>query len=197
MARRRRKGRSPYKPKQPKVVKPGSRREVAEGLKLAAAFLLFKRGYSCAFELGISAWGSHRADVIGNKISGHIIMVEVKSSVEDFRKDCKWPQYMRARVADKFYFIFTEETWEKLKARPELFRRIGKTPGVILLDGKTGYAYIKKHAATIEVPVENRVAMLARLAWRNGDLSKRIKRQRERVFVQSLQDELINGSSSC
>jgi hypothetical protein len=87
MGRRRRRGRGVYKPKKQPIIKPGSRKEVADGLKLAAAFLLFRRGYAVAFELGISAWGSRRADVIGNKINGHMIMVEVKSSVEDFRKD--------------------------------------------------------------------------------------------------------------
>jgi hypothetical protein len=181
--RRRRRGRGVYKPKEPRTIKPGSRKEVADGLKLAAAFFLFKRGYAVAFELGIASWGSRRADVIGNKINGHMIMVEVKSSLEDFRKDCKWPEYMRSRVVDKFYFIFTEETWQKIQARPELAKRIGKTPGVLILDSKTGYAYVKKHAASIDIPTENRVTMLARLAWRNGDLSKRVQRQRERVFV--------------
>jgi hypothetical protein len=56
---------------------------------------------------------------------------------------------------------------------------------VILLDAKTGYAFVKKPASTIDIPIENRVSMLARLAWRNGDLSKRMQRQRERVFVQT------------
>jgi hypothetical protein len=181
--KRRRSGRGVYKPKTI-AVKPGSRREVAEGLKLSAAFFLFRRGYACAFELAISAWGGRRADVIGNKVSGHIIMVEVKSSVEDFKADRKWPTYLRSRVADKFYFIFTESVWDKIQAKPELAKRIQKTPGVLLLDEKTGYAYVKKHAATIEVPVENRVSMLARLAWRNGELSKRTQRQRDRIFVE-------------
>jgi hypothetical protein len=185
MARRRRRGRGVYKPKPTPTIKPGSRKEVADGLKLAAAFFLFKRGFACTFELGISAWGSRRADVIGNKISGKIVMVEVKSSIEDFRNDSKWPEYMRARVVDQFYFIFTQDTWDKIEARPELRARIGKTPGVILLDAKTGYAFVKKPASTIDIPIENRVSMLARLAWRNGDLSKRMQRQRERVFVQT------------
>lgn len=183
MARRKRRGRGVYKPKTPRTVKPGSRREVAEGLKLAAAFLFFKKGYSCAFEVAISAWGARRADVIGNRIRGNLVMVEVKSSVEDFRTDKKWPEYMRSRMVDQFYFIFTEDVWAKIQARPDLAKRIQRTPGVILLDPKTGYAYVKKRAAMIEVPPENRIAMLARLAWRNGDLSKRTKRQRDRVFL--------------
>lgn len=185
MARRRRRGRGVYQPKSISV-KPGSRREVADGLKLAAAFLLFSKGYSCAFEVAISAWGARRADVIGNRIRGNIVLVEVKSSVEDFRNDRKWPTYMRSRVADQFYFIFTEEVWAKIQTRPDLAARIQKTPGVMLLDPKTGYAYIKKKARMIDVPTENRVSMLARLAWRNGDLSKRMQRQRERVFVKDL-----------
>jgi hypothetical protein len=185
MARRKRRGRGVYKPKTV-TPKPGSRKEVAEGLKLAAAFFLFKRGFSCTFELGIAAWGKHRADVIGNRISGKLVMVEVKSSVEDFRNDHKWPKYMRSRVVDQFYFIFTEETWDKIQARPSLAARIGKTPGVLLLDPQTGYAYVKKGAATIDIPIEHRVNTLARLSWRNGDLSKRVQRQRERVFVKEV-----------
>lgn len=196
MSRRRRRGRGVYKPKSTPV-KPGSRREVAEGLKLAAAFFLFRKGYSCAFEVAISAWGKRRADVIGNRINGNIVIVEVKSSLEDFKSDHKWPEYMRARVSDQFYFIFTEEVWAKIQERPDLAKRIQKTPGVILLDPKTGYAYVKKRASLIEVPVANRVGMLARLAWRNGDLSKRVKRQRDRVFVKELTlHEKAYGSTS-
>lgn len=168
-----------------------SRKEIADGLKEAAAFLFFRQGYSCTFEIGIAAWGSRRADVIANKINGHLVMIEVKSSVEDFKRDTKWPEYMRARVVDKFFFIFTEEVWGKIQANPELAKRIGKTPGVLLLSPHTGYAYVKKRPMTIDIPVENRITMLARLAWRKGDLSKSTQRRRKRIFLK-LNTNLVN-----
>jgi len=43
-----------------------------------------------------------RADVVGLSASGDICIVEVKSSVEDFRVDHKWPEYRD--FSDTLYF---------------------------------------------------------------------------------------------
>lgn len=43
-----------------------------------------------------------RADVIGVDGAGHITIVEIKSSVADFRADQKWPDYVA--FCDRFYF---------------------------------------------------------------------------------------------
>ena len=43
-----------------------------------------------------------RADVVGLGRSGEIVIVEVKSSLADFRSDTKWQEY--ADHCDRFYF---------------------------------------------------------------------------------------------
>jgi hypothetical protein len=43
-----------------------------------------------------------RADLVGIDAKGRIILIEIKSSVEDFRVDQKWPQYRD--YCDRFYF---------------------------------------------------------------------------------------------
>jgi hypothetical protein len=190
MARFRRK-----RSKKPRIFKPSfasKRKNVAEGLKQAVGFYLLHKGYSCTYELGISAWGKHRADVIGCRLKGQLVMVEVKSSVADFRADHKWPEYVRSKVVDQFYFAFTEDTWNKIQAREDLRTRIRRVPGVLLLSETTGYVYVKKRAALIEIPESNRVAMLARLAWRQGELSKRTTARRQRVYVSN--DPSVNDS---
>jgi len=45
---------------------------------------------------------SRRADVCGLGQKGEIVIVEVKSSVADFRSDQKWPEYLP--YCDRFYF---------------------------------------------------------------------------------------------
>jgi hypothetical protein len=43
-----------------------------------------------------------RADVAGIAASGEIWIVEIKSSVEDFRTDGKWPEYRE--FCDRLFF---------------------------------------------------------------------------------------------
>lgn len=43
-----------------------------------------------------------RADLIGLDRKGNVIIIEIKSSVEDFRVDQKWPEYRQ--YCDQFYF---------------------------------------------------------------------------------------------
>ncbi len=62
-------------------------REVCRG----AGRLLRAHGYACLNELPLP--NGRRADVIGLSRGGDIWIVEVKSGVEDFRVDNKWPEY--------------------------------------------------------------------------------------------------------
>lgn len=47
-----------------------------------------------------------RADMIGLGETGEIWIVEIKSSVEDFRSDSKWRDYLE--FCDRFYFAIPE-----------------------------------------------------------------------------------------
>ena len=157
------------------------RAETAMALKKACAFMFFKYGYSMTFELGLKSWGKRRADVIGNKVSGDLVLIEVKSSVADFRADDKWTEYLE--FADRVYLAFTKETARKICANPELKERVPKRVGVLVL-GDDGYMKIAKKARRVTVEPDTRISILARLAWRAGELSKRTQRQRERVFIE-------------
>lgn len=151
------------------------RSEIAAALKKAAAFYLFRNGFSVTFELGVMPWGSRRADVVANKVSGKIVILEVKSSLADFRGDKKWKSYLD--YCDKFLFCTTEEVYAKIKDE------LPPEAGVICLSPETGYAYMARRCPILELTDENRISVLARLAYRNGELSKRTQRARERVFL--------------
>jgi len=49
---------------------------------------------------------NRRADVMGLDQAGRFTIVEVKSSVADFRSDAKWPEYLP--WCDRFYFAVPE-----------------------------------------------------------------------------------------
>ncbi len=51
--------------------------------------------------------GGRRADIVAIDGKGRLTIVEVKSSVADFRTDSKWPEYRE--YCDLFYFAVTAE----------------------------------------------------------------------------------------
>ena len=77
-----------------------------------------------------------RVDVIGVDDQGRITIVEIKTSVADFRSDGKWPEYLD--FCDYFYF-----------AVPEDFPRE-------LLPGECGLMVADAYEALILVPSEAR-----------------------------------------
>ncbi len=77
-----------------------------------------------------------RVDVIGVDDEGRITIVEIKTSVADFRSDGKWPEYLD--FCDYFYF-----------AVPEDFPRE-------LLPGECGLMVADAYEALILVPAEAR-----------------------------------------
>ncbi|NOZ33351.1 MAG: MmcB family DNA repair protein, partial [Alphaproteobacteria bacterium] len=63
--------------------------------------LLRARFDMCCFaEVGLAS--GRRADIVGVGPGGEIWIVEIKSSLEDFRIDRKWPEYKE--FCDRFYF---------------------------------------------------------------------------------------------
>lgn len=61
---------------------------------------LYTQGYVACSELTLP--NKKRADVIGYK-NGHVIIIEVKASLEDYKRDKKWKQYLN--WCDRFYFL--------------------------------------------------------------------------------------------
>ena len=93
----------------PRVLSPPRDREVA--LEPAARIArgvrraLWQRG--CASLLEVSLNNGRRADVLALDRSGEIMIIEIKSSVADFRADRKWPDYRE--YCDRFWFAVAED----------------------------------------------------------------------------------------
>src|SRR5262249_40101640 len=92
-------------------------RQSQTALKIArgAARLLHAHGYCVVAELPLMS--GRRADLVALGRDGEIWIVEIKSSVEDFRADQKWPDYKMH--CDRLFFataahvpleIFPEDT---------------------------------------------------------------------------------------
>jgi hypothetical protein len=108
------------------------------------------------------------------------VIVEIKSSVADYRTDLKWTEYLP--YADRFYLMFSAAVARKIRDHPELRARIPPQVGVLIL-GTDGFVKTVKPARRQEVTVENRLNILSRMAWRSGEMSKRTVRARQRVFL--------------
>jgi hypothetical protein len=78
----------------------GRQSQTAFGVALGARRLLASHGFASVPELTLAS--GRRADIMGLGPDGTIWIVEIKSSVADFRADGKWPEY-RA-FCDRFSF---------------------------------------------------------------------------------------------
>ncbi len=75
-------------------------KELARGVCRAWA----QRGFATLTEVTLA--NGRRADVLALGRDGELVIVEIKSSVADFRGDRKWPEY-RA-FCDRLYFVVPE-----------------------------------------------------------------------------------------
>ncbi len=90
------------------IIEPNSPNPFVDGRQSPNALMvrqgverrMLKLGYSCLPELTLAS--GRRCDLICISAKGNIIIVEIKSSVEDFRVDQKWPEYQK--YCDAFYF---------------------------------------------------------------------------------------------
>src|SRR5512146_1393881 len=102
-----------------------SRPETTATVTRGAARLLVNLGYAPLAEVTLP--NGRRADLMALGPKGEIFIVEVKSGIEDFRVDLKWPEY--APYCDAFAFAVA----------PEFPREIlPEEPGLIVADGFGG-----------------------------------------------------------
>src|SRR3954451_5112987 len=66
---------------------------------------LAERGYASLTEFPLA--NGRRADVMGLGRGGDVVIVEVKSSLADFRADRKWPDYWE--FCDRLYFAVGDD----------------------------------------------------------------------------------------
>lgn len=104
---------------------PATRPEITVAVTRGAARLLTDLGYAPLAEVTLP--NGRRADLMALGPRGEIFIIEVKSSVEDFRVDGKWPEYRP--FCDAFAFAVA----------PEFPRDIlPDEPGLIVADGFGG-----------------------------------------------------------
>ncbi len=127
---------------------PGHRlaRGVARGLT--------ELGWACLFEVSLKT--GRRVDVMALDEKGRIAVVEVKSSLADFRADRKWEDYLE--FCDLFYF-----------AVPEDFPRdvLPGEPGLIVCD--SFQAEILREAPETPLAAARRKALTLRFARLAGN----------------------------
>ncbi len=102
-----------------------SRPETTLGVTRGAARLLADMGYAPLLEVCLP--NGRRADVMALGRKGDIIIVEVKSGIDDYRVDRKWPEY--APFCDAFYFAVSPEFPDGV---------LPDEPGLIVADGFGG-----------------------------------------------------------
>jgi hypothetical protein len=111
--------------------------------------LLRARGFAVVSELSLAT--GRRADMVGLGPGGDIWIVEIKSSVEDFRADNKWPDYRFS--CDRLFFATHGEV------PTDIFP---EDAGLILAD-RFG-AELMREAPEHRLPGATRKAMLVRFA---------------------------------
>ena len=83
----------------------GRQSETALAVARGARRLLRARGFSTLCELTLAT--GRRADIVALSGNSVIHIVEIKSSVADFRADAKWREYRD--FCDRFYFAVTPD----------------------------------------------------------------------------------------
>ena len=124
-----------------------SRPETTSAVTRGAARLLLDLGYAPLLEVGLP--NGRRADIMALSPRGRIAICEVKSGLEDFRTDLKWPEYLP--FCDEFFFAVA----------PEFPREIlPEGPGLIVADGFGG-AVLTEAPETPLAPARRKALTLA------------------------------------
>lgn len=127
----------------------GRQSPTAAGVQRGVCRLLADMGYTALTELPLAT--GRRVDIAALGPSGQIIVMEIKSSLADFRADQKWEQYLD--YCDRFYFAVP----------PEFPREV--LPGHVGLVVADRYgAEILREAGEVRLPPARRKAMTLHFA---------------------------------
>jgi hypothetical protein len=125
----------------------GARPEITGQVTRGAARLLAALGLAPLLEVRLP--NGRRADVMALGPKGEIAIVEVKSSLEDYRADQKWTEYLP--YCDSFYFAVS----------PEFPRAVlPDGPGLIIADSFGGAILIDSVVAPLP-PARRKALTLA------------------------------------
>lgn len=89
----------------PDTTQDGRQSQAASEICRGVARLLKSHGFAAVCEVTLA--NGRRADVVGLSVHGDIWIVEIKSSIEDFRADHKWPEYRE--FCDRLLFAVSPE----------------------------------------------------------------------------------------
>lgn len=82
----------------------------AQAIARGVSRMLGEAGQTCLHEFTLR--NGRRADVMAMASDGTFTIIEIKSSVTDFRTDGKWPEYLE--YCDHFYFAVGEDFPQEL-----------------------------------------------------------------------------------
>ena len=129
-------------------------------IRRGVARLLTDFGYGVLYEFKLT--NGRRVDVIGLNDEAEFVIVEIKSSVEDFRGDRKWREYLP--FCDRFFFGVSERFPDRL---------LPGDCGVIVADAYGGA--IRRQAAPVPVNGTRKRRQILRFALAAaGRLQRRI-----------------------
>ena len=89
----------------PSAAEPGPEERLAAALARGVSRTLQAHGGATLTEFTLRT--GRRVDVIAVDAEGRVTIVEIKTSVADFRSDGKWPEYLE--FCDFFYFAVPED----------------------------------------------------------------------------------------
>lgn len=124
-----------------------SRPEITANVTRGAARLLTDLGYAPLAEVTLP--NGRRADLMALAPRGELVIIEVKSGIEDYRVDRKWHEYMP--YCDRFAFAVA----------PEFPREIlSEEPGLLVCDGFGG-AVLREAPVTPLAPARRKALTIA------------------------------------
>lgn len=124
-----------------------TRPQITLGVTRGAWRLLSALGVAAAPEVCLP--NGRRADLMGLSPKGQIVIVEVKSGLEDFRTDQKWREY--GPYCDQFYFAVAPEFPQAI---------LPDEPGLIVADGFGG-AVIREAPSALLAPARRKALTLS------------------------------------
>ena len=140
--------------------------ELADNIKARVARYYMKKRRIVYYELGLLARGRLRADVFVLAMTGHVVVVECKSSVADYRGDAK-KKLSYLDFSNQFYYAMPESVYLKVKDTIQV------GVGTFVMD-ETGTKLRKVMKARNRVlPHEVSYNLAIRAAFRNGDTNTR------------------------
>lgn len=104
---------------------PITRPDITAQVRTGSTRMMLQCGYAPVWEFTLA--NNRRADICALGTKGELAIVEVKSSLEDYRVDAKWPEY--EPYCDLFYFAVAAGF--PTEVLPE-------GPGLIIADGFGG-----------------------------------------------------------